>query len=217
MSGGAKPGEYVLFTVSDTGEGIPPDIVDKIFDPFLITEETGKGTGLGLATVKSIVESHGGFLSVESTVGQGTSFRVYLPSQHASATAEAKSGGVTFEKGTGEQILGVDDEAGLREITAATLEASGYRAIVAGDGTEALATYAKRRDEIAVVVTDMIMPFLDGAATIRALRKMRNDLPVIAISGTTESLDPSLRVDSFISKPFTSEALLKAISAALHR
>ncbi|MDI6767128.1 MAG: PAS domain S-box protein [Bacteroidota bacterium] len=211
----AKAGNYVLISVADTGKGIPPEILDRIFEPFFTTKEIGKGTGLGLSTVRSIIKSHGGFINVYSEKNKGTTFKFYLPAEtkeHAVEEAEKKP---ELLLGNGELILVVDDEASIREITKATLEASGYRVATACDGTEALAVYAEKGSNIAVVITDMMMPFMDGVATIRALKRMNPSVKIIAASGRATNEDTikegDLAVHKFISKPYTAEVLLKVL------
>src|SRR2546422_6496534 len=191
MNVGAKAGPYVVIRVSDTGTGMPPGVIDKIFDPFFTTKEVGKGTGLGLSTVLGIVKSHGGFVNVYSEVGKGTRFSVYLPAAETVQGAEPAQV-EAVPTGQGELVLVVDDEATIREITKATLEAHGYRIVTAADGAEALALYAQHRDQIRLVLTDMMMPVMDGPATIRALRNLDPQIPIIAASGLVAKKAPDL-------------------------
>ncbi len=215
----AKPGRFILITISDTGVGIPPGVVDKIFEPFFTTKEHGKGTGLGLSTAMAIVRSHGGFITVYSEMGRGTQFRIHIPAIEATSSGQAEEAQAELATGHGELILVVDDEAAIREITKGTLETYGYRAITANDGTEAVALYAQYKDEIKVVLTDMMMPYMDGPATIRALQKLNPQVRVIASSGLTDntraSEAASAGVKIFLSKPYTAEKLLKAIRELL--
>ncbi|HKP71872.1 MAG TPA: PAS domain S-box protein [Pyrinomonadaceae bacterium] len=217
----AKPGKFVLITVADTGTGMPPEVISRIFEPFFTTKETGKGTGLGLSTALTIVRSHGGFINVYSEPGKGTQFGVHLPVVEADMAERAERTRTELPAGHGELILVVDDEEAIRQITKGTLEAFGYRAIVAGDGTEAVALYAQRRDEIEAVITDMMMPFMDGPATIRALQKINPQAKIIAASGLGAS-DKSAEATSagaqlFLPKPYTAEKLLKALAELLRR
>ncbi len=213
----AKPGPYVLLSVTDTGSGIPPEIKDKIFDPFFSTKEVGKGTGLGLATVHSIIKNHGGFINVYSEVGKGTTFKIYLPAKAEIETAEVKKKEEIFT-GNGECVLVVDDEAAILEIIKTTLESNGYKVLTATDGAEAVAIYAQRKEKIDLVVTDMSMPYMDGKATIRALRKIDPEIKIIAISGLTQN-DFGLKKESltFLNKPFSSKMLLKSIHESLRK
>ena len=214
----AAPGRYVLVTVSDTGAGIPPEVVGRIFEPFFTTKEVGKGTGLGLSTALTIVRSHGGFINVYSEPRRGTQFAVYLPAVEAAAEAGARLQS-DLPAGRGELLLVVDDEDSIRQITKATLETFGYRVITAADGTEALGLYAQHRDEVAGVLTDMMMPFMDGPATIRALQKMNPQVKIIAASGLAgqdkAAEAANAGVQMFLPKPYTAEKLLKALAQLL--
>ncbi|HEY8187603.1 MAG TPA: PAS domain S-box protein [Pyrinomonadaceae bacterium] len=215
----AKPGRFVLITVSDTGPGMTPEIQSRIFEPFFTTKEMTKGTGLGLSTALTIVKSHGGFINVYSELHKGSQFSLYLPALDAPGTVEASKQQLDLPLGNGELILVVDDEESIREITRGTLETFGYSVLTASDGTEALALFADRKGEIAAVLTDMVMPFMDGPATIRALQKMDPDVRIIAASGLTAGLkagEASLEgVRIFLSKPYTAEKLLKALAGVL--
>jgi PAS domain S-box-containing protein len=215
----SRPGPHVFLQVEDTGTGMPPEIIEKIFDPFFTTKEVGKGTGLGLSTSMAIVKSHGGFLRVYSEVGKGTKFKVYLPGQTEKSETAIVAAAAEMPRGNGELILVADDEASVRQITQQTLEAFGYRAILACDGAEAVAHYARRGAEIAVVLTDMMMPVMDGPATIRVLRKLNPSLPIIAASGLSANSHvaqaASLGVKHFLPKPYTAETLLKALKQEL--
>jgi len=219
MNSEAAAGDYVLLTISDTGVGMPPDVVQRIFDPFFTTKELGKGTGLGLATTMTIVKSHGGFISVYSEPNSGTRFAIYLRSSEAEHTGEARPADEPLPRGHGELILVVDDEENIRSITEATLTSRNYRVLTAVDGTDALAVYAQHRDEIAAVLTDVAMPFMDGIALTRALKKMKPDLKVIAMSGLlTEEKNAELtglNVTGFLSKPYSGETLLTTLKKAL--
>ena len=215
----AKPGRFVLVTVSDTGPGMSPEIQSRIFEPFFTTKEMSKGTGLGLSTALTIVKSHGGFMNVYSEINRGSQFAVYLPALDAPGKAETSALQTDLPIGNGELILVVDDEESIREITRGTLETFGYEVVTASDGTEALALYADRKNEITVVLTDMMMPFMDGPATIRALQKMNSEIKIIAASGLStghKAGESSLEgVKMFLSKPYTAEKLLKALAEVL--
>ena len=214
----AKPGAYVSIMITDTGTGIPADIREKIFEPFFTTKAIGMGTGLGLSTTLAIVRSHGGFISLDSDAARGTTFRVYIPATGTAADTPAAGEEANLPKGNGELILIIDDEAAILEITKETLEANGYKALTAGDGAEGIAVFAHNKEDIRVVITDIMMPVMDGTATILALKKIRPDVKIIAASGlagtgqiTTPS-DPN--VQAFLTKPYTAEKLLRAVAKA---
>ena len=216
----AKPGKFVLVSVADTGEGMTHDVVGRIFEPFFTTKEIGKGTGLGLSTALTIVRSHGGFVNVYSEPRKGTQFSVFLPAIESATSAERiERKRLDLPAGCGELILVVDDEEAIRLITKGTLETFNYRVLTASDGTEAVALYAQNREEVAAVITDMMMPFMDGPATIRALQKMNPQVKIIAASGLGASDKAaeaaSVGVHTFLPKPFTAEKLLKALAALL--
>ncbi|MES1166749.1 MAG: PAS domain S-box protein, partial [Pseudomonadota bacterium] len=151
-------GTYVLLTVTDTGVGMTAEVRARIFEPFFTTKDPGRGTGIGLATVQSVVKGHGGWVDVESEVGRGTTFKVFLPADPALQSAGSKPALAEIPSGRGELVLVVDDEFSIRDITQQTLEAFGYKVITASNGAEAVGIYARRAREIAVVVTDMMMP-----------------------------------------------------------
>lgn len=215
----AKPGRFVVIIVADTGTGMTPEVLGRIFEPFFTTKEMTKGTGLGLSTALTIVKSHGGFVNVYSELGKGTQFAIYFPAFEMDETLGTGLPELDLPLGHGELVLVVDDEEAIRQITASTLETFGYRALTASDGTEAIALYAQHKNDIAVVLTDMLMPFMDGPATIRALQKMNPKVKIIAASGLTAAHTPgqaSLEgVKVFLTKPYTAEKLLKAIAELL--
>ena len=216
MLHGVAPGRYVRVEVADTGTGIPPEVSDRIFEPFFTTKETGKGTGLGLSTALGIVRSHGGFLNVTSQPGQGSRFQVYLPAQtDESAESNLDQEAAKLCQGDGELILLVDDEAAILSVTQQTLEAFGYRVITAADGAVAIALFAQHQADIAVVLTDMMMPVMDGAALIAALRHRSPDVRIIAASGlktdAKSSQADTTGIRHFLAKPYTAEALLRAL------
>ncbi len=212
----AKPGPYVCIRVLDTGTGIPPDKLDQVFDPFFTTKEVGKGTGLGLSSSQAIVKSHGGFIRAYTELGRGSTFAVYLPARGAADTAQSAPPPPKLPRGRGELVLVVDDEASVRHITQQTLEGFGYSALVAADGAEAIAIYAKRGEEIAVVLTDMTMPFMDGPSLIRVLRKMNPAVRIVAASGL-DAREPirGLGVTHFLAKPFAADVLLQTLREVL--
>ncbi|HXG49564.1 MAG TPA: response regulator [Methylomirabilota bacterium] len=218
--GELKPGSYVTLTVSDTGTGIAPAILDRIFEPFFTTKEVGQGTGLGLSTVLSIVKGHNGFLSVASQLNRGTTFKIYLPADHQGATAAAEPAAPSATAGTGELVLVVDDEPTIRLVTRRTLEENGYAVLVAADGAEALALFARQRRHIRLVITDMMMPSMDGAAFVRSLRRFAPDVPIIGVSGLMDERKAmhaaGLEGVAFLRKPFSADQLLQTVRDTLH-
>jgi PAS domain S-box-containing protein len=214
----ARPGRYVAVAVADTGEGIPPEVQERMFDPFFTTKPPGQGTGLGLSTVLGIVKSHGGFINVYSEPGRGARFVACFPAAHAS-TESRPSLLLPPQAGSGELILVVDDEAAIAEITRHTLEAHGYRVITAADGAEAVDRFREHSGEVRAVLTDMAMPVMDGPATIRAIRRLDAAVPFIASSGLSDPAraagDAAGEVAATLSKPFTAKMLLTAVQKVL--
>ena len=219
-SGASAGGPYVVLEVTDTGEGMPREIIDRIFDPFFTTKEVGKGTGLGLSTVQGIVGNHGGFVSVASTVGEGTTFKIYLPAHDQESVPVKEENSHTAEppRGNGEVILVVDDDSTILSITAQTLEAFGYCVIGAEDGAQAIGVHSRRAADIALVLTDMQMPIIDGHALIAALTRIDRTLPIIAATGDTASHHLARIVKSgatVLTKPYTADHLLYTIADVL--
>jgi nitrogen-specific signal transduction histidine kinase/CheY-like chemotaxis protein len=219
---GAIFGPHIVLRVSDTGVGMSPELLDRIFDPFFTTKEPGQGTGLGLATVLGIVKSHRGFLTVQSEIGKGTAFKVFLP---AELNGEAQSKDMpppsSPPRGKGELILVVDDEPPIREALVRTLESFNYRCFTAEDGSDALALYFARREEIDVVLTDLAMAQMDGVKLVRSLRRIDPNARVVVSSGhiqreIAQELQ-SLGVDDFIEKPYNAERLLRALRNVIDR
>lgn len=219
MSPDAIPGEHILITVSDTGTGMTGDIKKQIFDPFFTTKDIGRGTGLGLSTVLTIVRSHNGFINVYSEPGKGSKFSIYFPisSENEIVEEEPKTRLELF--GSGELILIVDDEEYIREVTSATLEKSGYRVVTAEDGTEGLAVFAEHRDEIRAVIADVSMPYMDGPSMLRAMKRMEPNVRPIVMSGLMNDSQRSevedLGIRNVLSKPFTADVLLETLVSCL--
>ena len=176
MMPGAKPGPHVMLRVTDTGRGMPRAMIDKIFDPFFTTKEVGKGTGLGLSTTLGIVKSHSGFISVYSEPGKGTTFKVFLPAAVIQEDLQQSKTSIVPIQGNGELILVVDDEPNILGVTKMILEKNRYDVVSANDGPEALAIFAQQMKSISLVLTDLSMPYMDGIALVRSLKKMRPDL-----------------------------------------
>jgi hypothetical protein len=214
----AKPGHYVVLSVSDTGHGIPADIRERIFDPFFTTKEVGKGTGIGLSTVLGIVRSHGGFVTVYSEVGKGSVFKVYLPVVEATVIDLVKAANVEAD-GNGELVLVVDDEGPVRETARKVLEKHKFRVLTAESGEEALRLLFEHRGAIKLVLTDMMMPAIDGLHLIRTSRVLEPKVRFVAMSGLDEDARRSalsgLGVNEILFKPFGSNHLIQAVQRAL--
>jgi two-component system, cell cycle sensor histidine kinase and response regulator CckA len=216
---GSSPGSWVVLHVEDTGTGIPADVLEHIWEPFFTTKGAEGGTGLGLSTVRGIVENHKGFITLRTRQGVGTTFRVYLPA------AEVKDAGGNVEpirpsaiEGAGELIVVVDDDARIREMTAAILSRHGYRVLTASDGTEAVAIFAARGCEISMIITDVRMPNLDGAALANVVLQLNPLVKILAMSGLSsggQNGQMQRYAGAFLYKPFKIEALLHAVHGLL--
>jgi PAS domain S-box-containing protein len=210
------PGEYVQISVSDTGTGIPEDIKNKIFEPFFTTKEQGKGTGLGLSMVYGAIKDHQGYLSVESTVGVGSVFTVFLP-----AAAPATVAGTTEVAipGNGKQtLLIVDDEQDILDIMRESLENHGYKVFASSDSTIALDLYRRIFHEVVLVITDIVMPGIDGKELIRQIKMINPDVKVLAVSGYMKYVgekEDIKDIDGFLQKPFESYYLLSVVKRIL--
>lgn len=220
MNPECRPGPYVQLTVRDTGSGIPLELQEKIFEPFFTTKEIGKGTGLGLSSVLAIVKGHGGFIQLQSELGVGSSFEVFFP---ASPESQPEPGPVErpqLTRGAGQCVLFVDDEPVIRDVASKTLLAYGYEVLTAGDGASAVAVFAQNQARIAAVVTDLMMPVMDGAALAHALRQIRPGVKIITTTGGIgKGATPKLQeLDSqhHLAKPYTAEALLTALHRVLN-
>ena len=237
---GMPAADYVLVEVSDTGTGIPDAIIDKIFDPFFSTKEVGKGTGLGLSTVYGIIKQTGGFIYVDSVLREGTTFRIFLPRHVASAeeaaaerAGEAEVSTVTDVLAAADQvkraasadltgqgtILLVEDEEGLRALNARGLASRGYTVLEAGNGLEAIDLLEKFDGQIDLVVSDVVMPEMDGPTLARELRSRNPDLKIIFVSGYAEDAFQKHLPDhgqyAFLPKPFTLKQLVAAVKETL--
>jgi PAS domain S-box-containing protein len=215
----AAPGRYVVINVTDTGSGMPRRVIDKIFEPFFTTKELSKGTGLGLSTVMAIVKSHEGLINVYSELGRGTTFKVYLPAMDNSSDTPQVADSSQLPRGNGQTVLVIDDEASILTITSQTLQAFGYKSLTAVDGADGVAIYAQNVNEIALVVTDMNMPVMNGMATIRALLRVNPNVKIIAASGLNVNGDAEklaeMGVTNSLVKPYTAETLLSALHQIL--
>ncbi|MDJ0615976.1 MAG: PAS domain S-box protein [Calothrix sp. MO_192.B10] len=212
----AKVGHYIKITISDTGIGIPGKMIDRIYDPFFTTKEVGKGTGLALSVVSGILKNHGGFIGVSSKVGEGSQFKVYLPSTSALSAEVAEDEAVLT--GQGELILVVDDEAAICQSMKKSLETHNYKVITAKDGIEAISLYVLHH-EIRVILMDIMMPYMDGAMAIQTLHKINPQVKIIAMSGLVSSEElkqvTTSDIQGFLYKPFTAIELLNTLHQAL--
>ncbi len=215
----ASTGPYVTLRVIDTGTGIPESELHRIFDPFFTTKEVGKGTGLGLATAQAIVKNHGGFIRVHSVVGKGTEFALSFPALTATDTVSLPSQPAALPGGQGELILVVDDELAIRQVTRHVLEANGYRVALAVDGSDAVTEFVRHEGNVALVITDMMMPRLDGRAATAVLRSLDPGVRIIGTSGLGQadpaSADARTAIRYFLNKPFDAATLLRTVRAAL--
>ena len=215
---GVKPGNFLRLTVADTGVGISEEQMSNIFQMFFTTKEAGKGTGLGLPTSLNIVKKHGGFITVQSRVGEGTKFHVFLPAA-VEAAVEIFQNRPSLPTGNGEHILLVDDEESILAIMRTALENYGYKVSTAASAPEAIARIAGSSD-INLLITDLAMPFMDGFAMVAAVRRLRLDVKIIASSGANRAeevaRDPG-NIDAFLIKPVTTEALLQTVHQVLAR
>jgi two-component system cell cycle sensor histidine kinase/response regulator CckA len=229
---GMPAADYVRIDVSDTGTGIPADIVDKIFEPFFSTKEVGKGTGLGLSTVYGIVKQTGGFVYVDSKPGEGTSFRIFLPRYHqekeAAPEPHAGNGAATEAAEspkpkpdlTGQgTILLVEDEDGLRSLNARGLRSRGYSVIEASNGIEAIEALEEKNGAVDLVVSDVVMPEMDGPTLLREMRVRNPNLKIIFVSGyAEEAFEKSLPENeqfAFLAKPFALSALVEKVKETM--
>ena len=211
---------YVKISVKDSGAGIPREAFDKIFDPFFTTKGQERGTGLGLSIVHTIVKKHNGFIDVETEVGKGSEFVVYLPAKDNSDASENKSER-GLPRGSGQTILIVDDETCVVDLISATLKDRNYKVMKAANGIEAVATFAENKVIIDVVLIDMLMPVMDGPTTMRALKAMEPNVNIIGMSGSVSEKE---RGDAdfpfhdlpFLQKPFSAEQLLFLVDEVLH-
>ncbi len=219
MNPDARPGPYVVVTVTDNGTGIPREIRDKMFDPFFTTKELGKGAGLGLSSTLAIVNNHNGFILCESELGKGTSFKMYLPANPPPAAEKAATAEAKLPRGHNKLVLVVDDEEPILDLVQKVLKRYGYRVLLAQNGVEAVALYARHQKEVAAVITDMVMPIMDGPATIAALKSIDPKVRIVGSSGLvskdgqTKAMNAGVRY--FIPKPYTAEALLNTLRDAL--
>jgi len=217
---GVTPGPFVRLTISDTGTGMDDETRTRIFEPFYTTKAVGKGSGLGLATVYGIINQSGGYIEVDSKVGRGTSFQVYLPATRLAASRELPPPGIV-QSGCGATILVVEDSEPLRDLIFETLETMGYTALMAQDGHQAIRICTQFSGTIDLLLTDVVMPKMKGPEVMKRVKQMRPDIGVLFMSGYTN--DVTLRHGisnadvSFIQKPFSSTELTHKLREALAR
>jgi PAS domain S-box-containing protein len=220
---GATPGDYVVWMISDTGSGIPPEVLPRVFEPFFTTKPVGQGTGLGLPTVSRIVKAHRGFIDIKSEPGQGTTFEIYLPRDTAEAPAAAAAetipGAVPPARGNGERVLVVDDEQAALQMIRATLVEQGYRVDVASSGPDALDLLRGAGEPVRLVLLDAELQSAPGEPLLAGVRGGHPGVPVIVMSGDIggEFVASALRQPgvSALERPFGSGQLLTAVAAAI--
>jgi CheY-like chemotaxis protein len=210
------PGDYVVLSVSDTGSGMPPDVLAHLFEPFYTTKDPGVGTGLGLSTVHGIVRQCGGSVEVESEVGKGSSFRIYLPRCKEPATDVRRAGraGESGLSGT-ETILLAEDSETVRRLCEAFLKSGGYQVLSMPDGESALRIIKDHPDAIHLLIADLIMPNIGGAELVAHAAKVRPAMKALLMSGYPQGDARVAGSPSYLSKPFTRESLLKKVREAL--
>jgi two-component system cell cycle sensor histidine kinase/response regulator CckA len=212
-------GSYVLLSVSDTGHGMDEKTKAHIFEPFFTTKETGKGTGLGLATVYGVVKQSGGFIWVESAPGQGATFEIYLPVAKEALSEPEKASSVPTRAAGKETILVVEDETGVRELACEFLKASGYAVLEAGDGVEALQLVAEYKGQIHLVLTDVVMPRMSGRELENRMKHARPGVKVLLMSGYSEHFQAPERnsegESEILQKPFSMSSLAARIREVL--
>ena len=213
-----NPGEYVVLEVRDTGRGMDPATLGRIFDPFFTTKQQGEGTGLGLSVVHGIVQSHGGYVTVESEAGKGSTFRIYLPNLKNGEVSVEEKQGLPIESGK-ERILFVDDEESLVELHKQRLSKLGYEVVAISDSREALDVFRKEPHKFDLVITDYTMPHMTGMDLAAELMKFRGDIPIILYTGHIESISPDRAkqagIREFLRKPVGNRELAEAIRRTL--
>jgi len=213
---GAQRGDFVSVLVSDTGTGMPPEILAQVFEPFFTTKAEGVGTGIGLATVRRILDAHQGFVRVESAPDEGTTFEICLP--RALDTAPVASRSVQeIPRGNGELILVVDDERAIRDLVSDGLVAQGYRVLVAESGEEAVRLFQREPHAVRLLLTDHAMPGIGGAGVVDAIRRSAPGLPFVLASATADEDDDLARsAAAVLRKPFSLDDLLATVHRELH-
>ncbi len=209
------PGRYVVLTISDTGSGIPKPVIDRIFDPFFTTKEKGKGTGLGLASVYGIVKDHKGYISVQSEIDKGTSFDVYLPASGKTAHEIAKPQIISVEGN--ENILLIDDDREVLNLIKDVLETHGYHVMPVSNSLTAIDVFKNNADKIQLVITDIVMPLMEGNELITILKDIKPNIRTVVISGYSDEAVNKGDIDFFLKKPFEGIELLTTVRRILDR
>ena len=216
----AKAGDYAIVSITDTGTGIPSEYIDRIFDPFFTLKEFGQGTGLGLSVVSGIARSHDGFVTVESEEGCGSTFRLFLPRETGGKPEQRHLEPMKMPQGGGETILVVDDESFIAKVTSLSLKQNGYNVLTASDGASAIALFRERANQIEIVITDVMMPEMDGVSLTRALKEINPRVKIIASTGHATKENQSelkaLGVNVIMGKPYTINQLLTVLHEAIH-
>jgi CheY-like chemotaxis protein len=215
---GAAPGAWLVLHVEDTGTGIAPELLERIWEPFFTTKAAGEGTGLGLSTVRGIIGAFHGFMTLKTEAGRGTTIRAYLPVAPVNAVGETSFSPFEIEQGRGELILFVDDEQPICDMLAATLAHGGYRTVVASNGEEALAVLGDKLKDISLVITDLDMPRMGGETLARAIRIISPSMKILVMSGLANRYSREKPCDfasAFLQKPFTVDSLLNQVQRLL--
>jgi len=215
---GARPGAWVVLEVQDQGTGIAPAVLSRIWEPFFTTKLPGQGTGLGLSIVRGVVKSHGGFVAVRSLVDQGTTFRIFLPAADSLLPMGLRHDAGQNLRGHGELVLVAEADPEARAFIAAALERNGYAVTTALDGPEAVAVFATRGPEVKLVVADVFLPHLDGAALAQVIRCLNATVPILGVGGRIDAARGDARrfTGPMVFKPFKATTLLEAVASLLH-
>ncbi len=219
---GARPGAFLRLEVSDTGTGIPPEVLQRIWEPFFTTKAADRGTGLGLSTVRGIVDTHEGFITLDTVLGRGTTFRVYLPAAEVEEVTPTETVAEPAANGSGQTVLVVDDEIAIREAVAAILSESGYTVATAENGAEAADLFAATPGGFAVVITDLDMPKLNGEQLSLKLRAANPQQRIVIMSGLMDSSGRhpkhvGIKADGHLVKPFVANDLLRTVEKLVQR
>lgn len=218
--GDIPAGPYVVMAVADTGTGIPPEVLPRIFESLFTTKTPDKGTGLGLSTVAGIVNNHNGFIQVRTEPGKGTEFKIFLPASESLETDRRAEPGQALPEGHGELVLLMDDEATVRRLTKTALQNYGYRVLTAMSGLDGITTFDAHKDEIKLLVSDTDMPVMNGIVAIRAIQKLKPEIPVIITSGVDRDQEQLASIDrthlTILQKPYTVEQILGAVAKGIN-